>query len=84
MWTCFFSFLEDFEKESSCFGEGKNCEFVKVCFVYAFEKAFNHNTKPFNHNSKKERKGKGEPKKLFLIANASSNFEFQMQGPARG
>ena len=33
---------------------------------------------------KKKEKYTGEPKRLFIIANASSNLELQIQGPERG
>ena len=33
---------------------------------------------------KKGKKNQLEPERLFLIASANSNFELQMQGPARG
>ena len=50
--------LKDLEKENSCFGEGNIFEFVKVCFVYAFE---NHSITIENHSTtiwKKEERRK--------------------------
>ena len=52
LWTCFWQslFKRILKKKAAVLEKVNLFEFAKVCFVYAFEKAFNHNLKPFNHN----------------------------------
>ena len=67
--------------------QGKVLDLVKVCFVFAFEKhaITNKNHSATIKNTKEEgEKNQLEPERLFIIASANSNFELQMQGPARG
>ena len=61
-------------------------DLVKVCFVFAFEKhAMTIKSHSTIKNTKEEgKKNQLEPERLFIIASANSNFELQMQGPARG